>query len=157
MTVQAEQMKVCMLKSLLLYASSSFKFHTILWGGGRGEASSKHRQLGGGRLWFLPGRAAAVVLILAGNLLSREGGGGGGGGWVQFIPRLSQQRPDPVQATSPQSSSAGLLHFVRHTRARERRRAGPRFGGLPQHTSLLREERAGRQARRAGGRIRAAS
>lgn len=35
MTVQAEQMKVCMLKSLLLYASSSFKSHIILMGWGR--------------------------------------------------------------------------------------------------------------------------
>lgn len=34
-TVQAEQMKVCMLKSLLLYASSSLKSHIILMGWGR--------------------------------------------------------------------------------------------------------------------------
>lgn len=39
MTVQAEQMKVCMLKSLLLYASSSFKSHIILMGWGKGGKS----------------------------------------------------------------------------------------------------------------------
>lgn len=74
--VQAEQMKVCMLKSLLLYASSSFKSHIILRGcGDRGSPAANNtvRRL-------LPGRGLSLRGASAGRVLPLFPGGLGGGG-----------------------------------------------------------------------------
>lgn len=91
--VQAEQMKVCMLKSLLLYASSSFKSHIILRGcGGRGESSSRQHRVGGGG----PCAPARLLPVEASSLGRRAQSG-------------RAARASPGLGPGPRRGSASLL------------------------------------------------
>lgn len=155
--VQAEQMKVCMLKSLLLYASSSFKSHIILWGcGDMGSPAGNNTYEPRAPARLLP--AAASPLLLSSPFLSSPAGAAGRARSERFF-FFPRPRPGaPARRRLPLARSAVRPAAPPRSGPLGRRRCRCRWQGLPAARLLLRAAgRGGGGPARPGGRIRGAS
>lgn len=139
--VQAEQMKVCMLKSLLLYASSSFKSHIILWGcGDMGSPAGNNT--------CEPRAPARLLPAAASPLLSPPAGAAGRARNERFF-FFPRPRPGaPARRRLPLARSAVRPAAPPRSGPHGRRRRRCRSQGLPAARLLLRA--AGRGGARPG-------